>query len=339
MKRCVLHRPGLVEFEEIPDLEPGPEEIVVSVRGALTCGTDLKMYRQGHPMVPLPTPFGHEFSGVVEKCGAGITAFSEGQEIMAVHTGPCGECSFCVRGHPQLCTALMDTKVMGSFAEQVLLPRHVADQNVFPKPPELPFTEAALLEPLACVVHGVDSLGLREGQTAVVIGAGPIGLLHTAYLKHLGLVVTVAGRGRERLQAARSLGADRVLESGGTWVESLREEIGDEGADYVFECTGRPEVWEGAVWVARRGGTVTLFGGCPPGTQVMFDAARLHYDAITLRGVFHFAPDDVRRARDLLVSGTLKLGVLITAEYPLYQIETVLDRLVRGEGIKFALVP
>ena len=292
-------------------------------------------------MIPMPAVFGHEYAGVVASVGDGVEGFRVGLEVMGVHSGPCGNCFYCRRKDFELCESLMDTKALGSFAEYLLLPEVVVRQNLFEKPPEISFAEAAFLEPLACVVHGIRRSRVEGARRAAVIGAGPIGLLHVLVLKAHGLEVLVAGRRKSRLEAAVTCGADRVIDT---------DEVGDlrtailtwtdgYGVDTVFECTGQPSVWEDAIGYVRKGGTLVLFGGCAPGTRISYDAGRIHYDAITILGVFHFAPADVREARRLLLEGKVVPGPLISGQYPLEEVPRALERLNLGDGIKFVISP
>jgi L-iditol 2-dehydrogenase len=324
----LLLEPGRIALREIETPEPSGGELLIKVRAALTCGTDLKAFLRGHPLIAMPGPFGHEYSGVVAARGRGVRRFKEGDEVMGVHTAPCLKCGFCRKRLYNLCSEIMGTKAMGAFGEYLLLPGHVVRRNVFKKPPGLSFREAALIEPLSCVVHGIGPLGIKPGDTALVIGAGPIGLLHVVLLRERKAAVAVTDINAVRLKAARDLGA-------GTF-DAGRAPM---GFDHVFECTGKPEVWESAVGLLRRGGTLTLFGGCPGGTSVTYDTYRLHYDEITLRGVFHYTPSDVRRAYGLLAGGELKLSGMISGDYRLEELEKAFMELSRGRGIKYAIIP
>jgi L-iditol 2-dehydrogenase len=335
---AILTKPGTIELQDVAMPEPAEGELLVKVRAALTCGTDLKAFLRGHPLIPMPGPFGHEFSGVVVEKGKGTNKFRPGDQVMAVHSAPCLGCSYCKRGFFNLCENIMDRKVLGAFAEYILLPRHVVQQNVFRKPDALNFTEAAFLEPLACVVHGMEPLGLSRKNTVFIIGAGPIGLLHLMLAKSKGAKVLVTGLEKERLRTAKKLGADCVFEPSQT-IKSVRDFTGGMGADVVFECTGQAIIWEATVDYLRKGGTVVLFGGCKADTTVKFKAERIHYDEITLKGTFHFTPEDVKKAFLLLKGKKMDVRKLITGSYPLKSIQEVFSMLVKGEGIKYVITP
>ncbi len=337
MLASYLVRPGVIELREVPTPAPSRGEILVKVMAALTCGTDLKAFQRGHPVIPMPGVFGHEFSGVVAAVGKGVRKFREGDEVMAVHSAPCRHCRFCRRGLYNLCERIMDTKVLGAFAEFVLLPAPIVKENAFVKPPHLGFGEAAFLEPLACVVHGMEAARAGLGDTVVILGVGPIGLLHLLLAKQRGARVVITGLEEERLTTARRLGADLAVPPSALSeaVDGLTDGI---GADCVCECTGQPSVWEESVHYVRKGGTVILFGGCKTGTTVTYDTHRLHYDELTLKGVFHFTPRDVRQARRLLM-GQLQVTGLITATLPLGDLALAFGKLANGEGIKYEIVP
>ena len=322
----------------MPRPVPAEGELLIKVKAALTCGTDLKAFLRGHALIPMPGPFGHEYAGVVAEKGKGVKRFRVGDPVMGVHSAPCLACAFCRRGHYHLCENIMETKVLGSFAEYLVIPRHVVEQNMFRKPGNISFDEAAFLEPLACVVHGMESLGITRRDTVLVIGSGPIGLLHLLLARSRGAKVLVTGLEEERLLTAEALGAAAVFHPSRT-AESVSSITGGMGVDYVFECTGQPQVWETAVDYVRRGGTVVLFGGCRKGEQVTYDAERLHYDEITLKGTFHFSPQDVRKAYLLLKNGRIRVKSLISDRCSLTGIQDVFDRLSRGEGIKYTIRP
>ncbi len=366
----ILIKPGEIDLLEMEIPEPSHGEILVKIKAALTCGTDLKAFKRGHPVIPMPGVFGHEFSGVVAKNGRGVRRFKEGDEIMSVHTAPCLECRYCKKRLYNLCERIMEAKVLGAFAEYILLPPHIVKQNVFRKPKNLSFEEAAFLEPLSCVVHCMESVMVKKNDHVLVIGAGPIGLLHLLLLKEKGTRVTMIDRHDEKLHMAVELGADYTIVSnppsppfskvgnekivmtsvevppfgkggiGGILRDDQKTRDKDlSGFDYVFECTGVPEVWESSVNYVRKGGTVILFGGCKPGTKVTYDAGKLHYDEITLKGVFHFTPVDVKKAYRLLCEKKIRVSKLISGRYPLRHTQKAFDKLSKGVGIKYAIIP
>jgi len=341
MQVHVLVQPGRIELHQRPRPDPGPGEVILRVRAALTCGTDVKAFVRGHPKFPMPTPFGHEFAGEIAAVGHDVRDWHEGDAVMATPTAPCGTCYYCLRDQENLCDTVMETMVLGAYAEYLRLPARVVQTNLFHKPESLSFAVAALLEPLSCVTHGLEFVPLRPDDCVVLIGAGAISLLHLLSLRAMGHDnILVIGRSRQRAQMAAELGARAVLLDGlADAADRVRQHTGGRGADVVIECTGQVDVWEAAPSLARRGGTVVLFGGCQPGTSVRFDTQRLHYDQLRLISPFHFTPRAVRRAYDLLRSDRFDGTALISGSFPLLRLDEALAAHRAGEGIKFAVIP
>lgn len=336
MLQAFLLEPERIEIREVKTPHPKDEEVLINVRSALTCGTDLKAYLRGHPLIPMPGPFGHEFSGIIAERGKKVKGFKEGDEIMAVHTAPCMRCRYCKKRLYNLCEDIMNTKVLGAFSEYLLLPSHIVKWNLYHKPKELTFEEAALLEPLSCVFHGLRLVGPKRDDLVLIIGAGAIGLLHLLLLKEKGLKVAIASRRKEKLEMARQLGADLAVEADHL-DSALKDFTEGLGVDIVIECTGQLEVWKNSINYVRRGGTVILFGGVESGTEVCYDTHSLHYDEINVRGVFHFTPEDVKKTVETLEG--IKASQLITDRLPLVEITSAFEKLSRGEGLKYAIIP
>ncbi len=321
--------------------EPAEGEVLARVAVALTCGTDLKTYERGHPRLKVPGPFGHEWAGSVESVGPGVKSFRPGDRIVATPTAPCGDCAFCARLEENLCLHLFEQMAIGAYADFLLLPRHIVNRNAFKINDGVSDTAAAFLEPLACVVHGADRLQLSGDRSVVLLGDGPMALLfvQVARLRGAGRVVLV-GRNALRLQVARQLGIDFVIDARDTDVKTALDAITDGvGADTIIECVGRPEAWEEAIRLVRRGGAVLFFGGCEPGSIVKLDTERAHYDEIAMMGAFHYTPASVRRAWELIQSGALKLDPLVSDRLSLEDLEEAFERVRRREAVKLAIVP
>jgi L-iditol 2-dehydrogenase len=340
-RQAVLIEPGRLEVRSVTLPHPGPGEVLLEIKCALTCGTDLKAYRRGHPMWQLPAAFGHEFAGVVAEIGAGVENFRPGDALMAAPTAPCGECFYCGREQENLCAQAMGKMVLGGYADYVLVGSHVVARNAFHKPAGLPFEEAALLEPLACVVHAHESARPQPFESVLIIGAGPFALLHMLALRVLEVrEIVVAARGSQRLEWADRLGADRVIDVRQTGAEEAIARInGGVGPDLVIECTGQVAGWADAFSRVRRGGRVVFFGGCPLDTTLAVDTRRMHYDNLTLLAPFHFCPRDVRRAFELLCAGKLGAGRIVNARRRLSELAEVFTMLERGAVLKCAVIP
>jgi L-iditol 2-dehydrogenase len=336
---ATLVAPRRIEVREEAVPVPQPGGIVVRVRAALSDGTDLKTYRRGHPKMPMPTRFGHEFSGDVAAAAEGVTGFARGDAVMCVHTAPCGVCFWCTRGEEELCEEVMPTMLLGAYSDYIALPKRIVERNCFLKPADVSYAEAAFLEPLACVVHSIRMLAPARGSTVAVIGNGGFGILHALLLQRDGVEALLFGRSPDRVELARSLGLESSDTRDAPILEVVRAHTAGRGADAAIECTGTPEMWEQAPSFVRRGGRVSFFAGLPADARVSFLAARLHYDEVQLLAPFHFAPADVRVAYELIVGRTLPLARLISQVYSLDQIAEAFARLDNGEGMKVLIEP
>lgn len=340
MRRAQLRGPGELELIEVPMAEPGPGEVVLQIEAALTCGTDIKTYQRGHPKIPLPAPLGHEFSGIVAAVGTGVDRFREGDAVACTPTGPCGRCRLCERGHDSLCPDAVGRIVLGGFGDYVTIPSHIVRSNMFERPPSLSAERAAVLEPLACVVHGADRVLLERAERVIIVGDGPIALLFGQVVLRRGAEeVMLFGKHDIRLRAAEAVGLN-AIDAGDADIRVITRDLTDGlGADVVVECVGRPELWEAAFDCVAPAGELLAFGGCAAGTRASFDTYRLHYEEVDVKGAFHYGRADVRRAYELLLDEDVDAGILITHHEPLDQLQRALDRVIAREAIKVAVHP
>ena len=294
MRALRFHGIGDLRVEEVPDPVPGPGDVLVQIEVALTDATDLKTFRQGHPVLlsQVPSPFGHEF------CGIDVAT---GRRIVAANSGPCGECAACTRGDEPQCEDLLPL-LNGAYAELLVVPEKIARVNLLPVPAGLAPEIAALVEPLACCLRGVERACIEPGQTVALLGAGPIGLMLCACIADAGGLPVVVGGRDERRALAPEFGA--VPGDG-------------RGADVAIEATGSAKGWGDAVALVRPGGTALLFSGLPGQTEVPLDAYRIHYAELTARGSFHHSPRHVRAALAFLASGARPWQLLLTHEVSL----------------------
>src|SRR5438270_3661824 len=249
MLAAMFYAPMDVRIEERLIPSPGPGEVLLQVAAATTCGTDVKAYRRGHPLLFRQTPagFGHEVAGVVAATGAGVTQCREGDAVVVANSAPCQQCFYCRRGRFSLCENLL--LLNGAYAEYLLVPERIVRQNLYHLAPSTSFIAAALTEPLACALHGVDACEIARGDTVVILGSGPLGLLLTAIAKLKGAHTVITGRNIDRLALASRFDADVAIEVSQFSLEEQREAILDEtearrGADIVIEAVGIPETWE-----------------------------------------------------------------------------------------------
>lgn len=344
MKAAIFRGPGALAIEDVPEETPGPGEVTVDVRAAATCGTDLKSYRRGHPKLfpTLPARFGHEFAGVVSAVGDGVTGFAPGDRVVAANTVPCGRCWACRINRESLCENL--EFLNGAFAEQVTIPRSIVERNTFLIPDHLAFEAAAPLEPLATVVHGMAESGIELGDTVIVHGAGPIGLMFTRLATLRGAHVISVDQAPLRLAQAREAGAVETIDITGLDRDSAVATIkahtpGGRGGDVCIEAVGLPAVWEQAVRTLRPGATAVLFGGTPKNAMFEVDSSAMHYAEYTLKGVFHHTPKYVQIAVDLLSSGLFDGMSLISEVRSMDRLVESLEDMAAGRGSKYALVP
>jgi L-iditol 2-dehydrogenase len=290
VRALVFHGPGDLRLEDVPKPEPAVDgDVLVQVEVALTDGTDMKAFRRGHPVLlgPPPSPFGHEF------CGVDVAT---GRRVVAANSAPCGDCAPCRRGQETLCERLFPL-LNGAYAELILVPARIARVNLLPVPATLPGELAAMTEPLACCLHGVEVAGVQGGDTVAIVGLGPIGLMLCACVADAGGRPVAVTEREERRELARRFGA----------------EAGDgHGADVVVEAAGTETAWRRALELVRPGGTVLAFGGLPREARVAIDPYRIHYEEVTLRGAFHHAPRHVRAALAFLASGAYPFDLLVT---------------------------
>jgi len=338
----MFYAPEDVRMEDVRVPEPGPGEILVRIEAALTCGTDVKSYKRGHPTLfkTMPSPFGHEFAGEIEAVGDGVEDWNTGMRVVAANSAPCNRCYYCKVGDQSMCERL--EFLNGAFAEYIVVPSRIVDQNLFEIPEGVEASRAALLEPLACAVHGVVRTPVSLGDTVAVIGAGQIGLMFVRLATERGARVICIDKSPERLSVARELGAEETIEAadGVDTIEAVREWTPERrGTDVVIEAVGLPALWEQALRMVRKGGDVTLFGGAPSGTSIEVDTVLLHYSQITIRGIFHHTPYTVQTAFDLLRSGRVDPEPFISGVRPLEDIVAALESHGRQEGIKYEIHP
>lgn len=342
MMAAVLYGKENLKVEPVAVPSIGPGDVLVRVRAALTCGTDVKVFRRGYHarMIVPPALFGHELAGDVIAVGDEVTRFRAGHRIMAANSAPCNQCFYCKRGNENLCEDLLFNN--GAYAEFMRIPARIVERNTYLLPDHITYQDAALSEPLACVMRGLEETHLRAGQTCVVIGLGPIGLMFVRLANVIGARVIAVGRRKTQVERASKMGADEVLISahGADVVHMVRELTGGYGADVAIEAVGIPETWEQAVRMVRRGGMVNFFGGCPTESKVALDTNLLHYSEITCKASFHHTPSHIRKALESVSRGEIKANDFVNRVEPLANLLEVMRYLMSHNGhMKTAIIP
>jgi len=343
MTAAVLYGKEDVKIEKVPIPRVSEGEVLIKVQVALTCGTDLKVYQRGYHarMIVPPALFGHELAGVIEEVGPGVRGFRPGMRVVALNSAPCAMCFYCSKHQENLCEDLLFNN--GAYAEYIRVPRRIVETNMLAIPPGVTFENAAMCEPLACVLRGLHETKPDIGDTVVVIGGGPIGMMFIQVAKIAGCNVISVVKRDSQVTAAKRMGANDVVQitREPDAVEAVRALTPERrGGDVVIEAVGRPQAWEWAIDMVRKGGTVNFFGGCASGTKVQLDTNRLHYSEITLKATFHHTPETVRRAFALIAEKKIRGNDYITGEAPLSRLQHVLRHMLNRNGdIKTAIIP
>ncbi|MGA3189437.1 MAG: alcohol dehydrogenase catalytic domain-containing protein [Bryobacteraceae bacterium] len=343
MTAAVLYGKEDVQIETVDVPQIGRGDVLVRVRAALTCGTDVKVFRRGYHarMIVPPALFGHELGGDIVAMGKDVRGFKMGQRVVAANSAPCGECFYCQRNQENLCEDLLFNN--GAYAEYIRIPERIVRKNMYEVPDHVSYQDAALVEPLACVLRGLEESGVRPGDTIAVIGLGPIGMMFVRLAKAVcnARVIAIGRRPQQLLRASR-MGADETVLNcdGADVVGPVHEMTGGRGADVVIEAVGQPEVWQLAIKLLRRGGVVNFFGGCPDGTLLSLDTNLLHYSELTCKASFHHTPALIRKALDLVSRGYVGAKDFVNHSEPLTNLLQVMQHLMSHNGhLKTAIIP
>ena len=335
MRALVCDGPERVALREVATPEPGPGEVLVRVAAALTCATDFKLLRRGHPKIPFPLTLGHEFAGRIERAGAG-SPFDVGDRVTSAVSGPCGNCEACRAGRENLCATAFDQPLFGAFADFLLVPQRIVKNGLRRIPPGLSDEAAALLDPLASVVHALGRMkAAAVGGDVLIVGTGPIAAMLFFLLRWkegtggVGRRIVVAGRRPEKFAFFERNMAEvaRIADSS------------PRSFPLVIDTTGDTGVIEALPGLAADGGTVLLFAGMPAGTRVSLDAHAIHYREVSIVGSFHYTPREADEALALLSRGAVPAAEIVSARRPLADWRAAFDLARSGAAMKVGLVP
>ena len=349
MLAAVLYGPRDVRMEEVDVPRIGPEEVLAKVEAASVDFTDRKVFLRGkHPMITIPGLFGHEWAGTIVEVGEAVSRrWRPGMRVVAANSAPClptasaqgrpsdggPPCRACRRDRQNMCERLL--YVNGAFAPYIHLPSRIVKVNLYELPPDTPFEEAALCEPLACVVHAVRRRPSPRGPGAAVGGGAPIGPPCVAVLKRRDggqLRILAMVHHEDRLQVAREFGADLAL-------NTSKACSPPEWVNVAIEAVGTVEAHEEALGLLGRGGVLVSFGGIAPGTRMAVDIGRVHYEELTILPIYHHTPVDFARAVELIVRREIPVGRLITARLPLRELPKALEMVAERKTLRTIIDP
>ena len=343
MKAGLLRAPNVLALEDVPEPTREPGDLILKVRAATVCGTDIRVFRGRKTAgIRYPSIIGHEFAGELVET-APDSGFVVGQRICVDPAIPCGRCAYCKLGHENICEDLraIGYEIDGAFAEYVRIPaRALATGNVHLIPDHLAFEQAALAEPFACVINGQEQVGIGAGDSVAVLGAGPIGLLHVKLARLSGArLVIVSEPSASRRLAALEAGADMAVDpTDGDLAGKVRAATRGLGVDVVIVAIGVPALVDTAVELARRRGRISLFAGFSNGDGARVDVNAIHYRELLLTGSFGLSRVHFERALDLIASGRIDVLPFITHRFDLPDIGEALAEAERGTAIKVAII-
>lgn len=343
MKAGLLKAPNRLDFEQVPDpaLEPG--DLLIRVRAATVCGTDIRIFRGRKTAgIRYPSILGHEFAGEIVETG-GHSQFSCGDAVAVCPAIPCGSCAHCKRGYENICQnqVAIGYQIDGAFADYIRIPAMaVRAGNVFRLPAGLSFEKAALIEPLACVLNGQERIGVSIADRVVILGCGPIGLLHVKLARLSGAArIVVSEPSASRRAAALAAGADVVVDPQAEDLAAIvRRETDGLGADKVIVAIGVPRLANDAIALVRHRGAVSLFAGFSAAETATLDVNAIHYNEIVLTGSFGLDRLQFEKSLAMIASGRLEVETMLTHRFALPEIAQALETAERGEAIKVAIV-
>jgi L-iditol 2-dehydrogenase len=345
MKAVVFYTPGDIRVEEVNNPVCASDEILVKVDACAVCGSDMKAAASGNVRIKPPRIMGHEFTGIIVRQGEKITGYNTGDRVVMATSISCGECYYCRRGYRNLCVDLspMGYSYDGGMAEYVVIPaRAISNGHLITVPASVPAEIAALAEPVSCAVNAVEQCQVKQGDTVLVIGAGPMGILNACIAQAYGASkIIFAELNGKRLQQCEQFHFDRLVNPA---EEDLKQAVMGEtegyGADVVIVAAPAATPQEQALDLARKQGSVMLFASLPVGKSLLnIDSRLIHYKELRVLGSSDSTPGHVKKAVEILSSGTFPADKIITHHLPLDDIEKAFELMRSGESLRVVLTP
>ena len=345
MKAVRYYAPKDVRVEELPVPSIQDGEILVKTIACAVCGTDMKAYFSGNPRIKAPITMGHEFTGEIVEIGKNTSGFEVGDRIVMATSVSCGECYYCQHGHPNLCVdvAPMGFSYAGGMAEYVVLPeRALTRGHVIKVTQEIPHDLAALAEPVSCTVNAAENCGIQPGDTVVVVGAGPMGILNACMAREFGASTVILSEINEnRLEQASQFGITHLNNPAKQDLPSLVMEVTNGiGADVVIVAAPAAFPQEQALSYVRKRGTVCLFASLPKGKSMLsVDSRLIHYGELRVVGSSDSTPKQVVRALEFMENNPKEIRQMVTHELPLDEIHKAFELMSSGESLRVVLKP
>jgi L-iditol 2-dehydrogenase len=346
MRVARFYAPGDIRLEDADEPAPGPAEVKIRVRQCSTCGTDVKIFNHGHHHLVPPRVIGHEIAGEIVEAGANVTGWAPGDEVQVIAAIPCGTCAECTRGRMTVCPnqTSMGYHYDGGFAEYMVVPEAVLAVDGLNRIPDgVSFAEASVAEPLACVVNGQEIAGVGRGDDVVVVGAGPIGCLHVRLARAHGarrVFLVELNRSRLDMSAAAVSPDAAICAAEVDAVDEVRKLTDGRGVDVVITAAASGQAQMDALQMAARSGRISFFGGLPKDKPtITLDSNLVHYREITIFGANGSSPAHNKRALELIATGQVPVGDLITHRLRLSQLHEAIELVASGGAIKVTIEP
>ena len=346
MKAVVLSGPN--DFHAVSDYPTpkiGAGEMLLKMESTAICGTDIRILEGKKTKgVRYPSVIGHEICGVITEVGEGVTGYAVGDRVAVANVIPCGNCAMCQSGRENVCLnrQAIGYEFDGGFAEYVRLPQVAIESgNIVKIPDNISFGEGALIEPLSCCLRGQRNANVKFNDTVLIMGAGPIGLMHTLLAKAAGARrVIVSELNPYRRGKALECGADRVVDSANEDLAAIiKEETDGVGADIIIMAIGVPALVNSALQMVRKGGTVSLFAGFTKGVMAEIDPNLIHYGETYVTGSSAYKRKDYHDAAQMVITGHINLAPIITHRYPIEKFQEAYEMVKSGQGLKIVITP